>query len=243
MKNLMPFINKSLRRKVLVAVVGGVFLFFALTGIISTKSIRSLLLKEKYNTIKAISGKSISQLSSSLSRTESLLNTERTSLERIHQYPRSARRTIVIDKLKDLLENNSELLSIWAVWEKEAVDSLDSKMLNTPGATASGRFCATLYRKDNLIEAANYNSDDDEEGEYYTIPKSTRQISLSAPYFENYEGEKNYLIITMSLPIIVKNEVIGVVGADLNISQINQQIIEQLKKKMDDSLLLVPTKS
>lgn len=231
MRNLMAFINKSLRRKVLVAVVGGVFLFFALTGIICTKSIRSLLLKEKYNTIKAISGKSISQLSSSLSRTESLLNTERTSLERIHQYPRSARRTIVIDKLKDLLENNSELLSIWADWEKEAVDSLDSKMLNTPGATASGKFCATLYRKDNLIEAANYNSDDDEEGEYYTIPKSTRQIYVSAPYFENYEGEKNYLIITMSLPIIVKNEVIGVVGADLNISQINQQIIEQLKEE------------
>jgi methyl-accepting chemotaxis protein len=229
MKSMSDFVSKSLRKKVMFAVVGGVFLFFALTGIVSTRSVKSLLLKEKYNTIKAISEQVSTQLASGLNKTTELLTTEKASLEQIHQYPRSERRTIIIQNLKNLLENNPDITSIWADWEPLAVDSLDSKMLNTPGATSSGKFCATVYRNDNAIELADYNSDDDSEGEYYTIPKSTRQLYITSPYTENYQTKTDYLIITMALPVILKNEVIGVVGADINISQLNQQIINKLK--------------
>lgn len=231
MKSMSDFVSKSLRKKVMFAVIGGVFLFFALTGIVSTKSVKSLLLKEKYNTIKAVSEQVSTQLASGLNKTTELLTTERASLEQIHQYPRSERRTIIIQNLKNLLENNPDLTSIWADWEPLAVDSLDSKMLNTPGATGSGKFCATVYRNANAIELADYNSDDDEEGEYYSIPKSTRQLYTTSPYVENYQTSTDYLVITMALPVILKNEVIGVVGADINISQLNQQIIEGLKEQ------------
>lgn len=224
----------------MVSIVGGVFLFFALTGIVSTKSAKSILLKEKYNTIKAISEQSASKLAAGLKQTETLLSTEKFELEHIHQYPRLERRPIIIGKLTKLLESNPDLTSIWADWERLAVDSLDSKMLNTPGATGSGKFCATVFRSDSGIELANYNQDDDEEGDYYNIPKSTKQLYIADPYFENYESSTNYLIITMSLPIIVKNEVIGVVGADINISQINRNIIEQLKEQNGRFFIIGP---
>lgn len=231
MKSMSFVFGKSLKKKVMVAIVGGVFLFFTLTGIVSTQSVKSLLLKEKYNTIKAVSEQVSTQLASGLNKTAELLATERASLEYIHRYPRSERRTIIIQNLKNLLENNPDLTSVWADWEPLAVDSLDAKLLNTPGATLSGKFCATVYRNDNAIELADYNSDDDEEGEYYTIPKSTRQLYITSPYVENYEASTDYLIITMGLPIILKDQVVGVVGADINISQLNQQIINGLKEE------------
>ncbi len=221
--------GKSLKKKVMVAIVGGVFLFFTLTGIVSTQSVKSLLLKEKYNTIKALSEQISTQLSSSLGKTEKLLITERESLEYVHRYPRSERRSIIINNLTGLLKSNPELTSIWADWEPLAVDSLDAKLLNTPGATITGKFCATVYRKDSAIELADYTATDDEEGDYYTIPKDTRQLHITSPYVENYEASTDYLVITMGLPVILKNQVVGVVGADINISQLNQEIINGLK--------------
>lgn len=231
MKLVEYFTSKNLKTKVLRRILGGIILLFVLTGIICSKSIKSILLKEKYNTIKSISSENISLLSSSINQTAMQLFTEKISLEQIHQYPRLQRRTIVLDKLRKLLDYNTDLMSIWSDWEPMAIDSLDSKMLNTLGATNTGKFVATLIRKNNSIELANYNNDGDEEGEYYTIPKNTRKLYIAPPYFEKYNSDKNYLLISLSLPIIVKNEVVGVVGGDIDIGKLNQQIISRLKEE------------
>jgi methyl-accepting chemotaxis protein len=61
---------------------------------------------------------------------------------------------------------------------------------------------------------------------YHHVMK-TKMASIANPYWSNYKGIK-HLETTLSAPILVKNEFIGVVGIDIYLSQLKSQL-EKIK--------------
>lgn len=235
MKLAEKFFNGSLKKRMLWSIIGSVSLLFILAAIISVQTVRSQLLGEKKNSIKAFSEKCTMLLSSNINQSRTQVQTLDFSFEKIYSTPRSERRLAIIDLLKGSLAANTEIvLSLWSDWEPMALDSLDAQKLGTPGSSSSGRCSATTFRKANAVELKNTNGDLDEtslNSEYYTGPKNSKGIYVTKPYLDSYDGGPKILMISVSSPIMVDSKFKGVIGTDINISTINQQIKDFLKEQ------------
>jgi len=235
MKLAEKFFNGSLKKRMLWSIIGSVSLLFILAALISVQTVRSQLLDEKKNSLKAFSEKCSMLLSSNINQSRTQVQTLDFSFEKIYSTPRLERRPVVIDLLKGSLAANTEIvLSLWCDWEPMALDSLDAQKVGTPGASSSGRCSATSYRKANAVELKNTNGDQDEtslNSEYYKGPKESKGVYVTKPYLDSYDGGTKILMISVSTPITVDGKFKGVVGTDINVSTINQRIKDFLAEQ------------
>lgn len=233
MKLVKKFISGSLKRRMLLSIIGSFSLIFIFTAVVTVLKVRTDLIKEKRLTIQSLSKESSSLLSSNINQSMKQVQTLDLAFEHIYSVPRNERRTVVVKELKEALATNSEIvLSFWTDWEPMAIDSLDAQKVGDHSATSSGRFSATSFRSGSAVDLKNNSGSLDSESlnsEYYVGPKKSKSIYITKPYQDDYDGSTKILMISVSSPIIVRNEVKGVIGGDINISQINKQISESLK--------------
>ncbi|MCT4562914.1 MAG: methyl-accepting chemotaxis protein [Maledivibacter sp.] len=132
-------------------------------------------------------------------------------------------RDMVNALLKDVLENNKDCTSVWAVWEPNAFDEKDIENINARGANGTGRYVPLWERNgENLAFRSCVNVD----GEYYDVPKKTRKRYITDPTIYQVNG-KNNIVISFSEPIIVDGKFLGVAGLDISLEmlvQINSQV-------------------
>lgn len=134
----------------------------------------------------------------------------------------------VIKLLKSTLSNNDSILGIYTVWEKDAFDNKDKNYKNKEGSDETGRFIPYAVRKDNNIALERCEDFEKEgTGNYFLVPKKTKEAFLSEPYKYNFSGEEKS-IVSLSIPIIVDKEFVGVLGVDLELSKI-ENIVNEAK--------------
>ena len=134
----------------------------------------------------------------------------------------------VIELLKGAMSNNDSILGIYTVWEKDAFDNKDNNYKNKEGSDESGRFIPYLVRKDNNISLEKCDDFEKEgTGNYFLVPKKTKEAFLSEPYKYNFSGEEKS-IVSLSIPIIVDKEFVGILGVDLELSKI-ENIVNEAK--------------
>jgi len=143
------------------------------------------------------------------------------------------RRDVIGDMMVNTLNSNPDFLAVWSTWEPNSIDSLDSLYAGKKGSTVIGNF-GRLYYKDNgkitFDKSVESNADEIYAGDYYQIPKKTKEPIILDPYYYSYtdnEADKTHETSIVA-PILSNNRFVGVVGADIKLSQF-QQIIEQVK--------------
>ncbi|HEX5394564.1 MAG TPA: methyl-accepting chemotaxis protein [Rhodocyclaceae bacterium] len=122
------------------------------------------------------------------------------------------------------LEAAPDLIAFSCGCEPNAVDGRDGDYVNKPGHDATGRYVPYWNRgsgKIALEPLANY--DVAGENDYYEIPRKTKQDILMEPY-EYPVGGKPVLMTSIMLPLLVRGEFIGVVGADYALSQLQEDL-------------------
>lgn len=145
--------------------------------------------------------------------------------------PENLRRSVYLKIQQDYLKKNSDLLSVWSIWEPYSIDNLDSDYIGSPGCTIIGNFSPTYYRSDDDILLENNTGDTSEDdlfqGDYYTVPKSTGAETILEPYFYSYTGnaKDNIYQTNMIVPIIDNGNFMGVVGVDVALKDL-QNIIK-----------------
>ncbi|MFH1000003.1 MAG: GAF domain-containing protein, partial [Bacteroidota bacterium] len=146
------------------------------------------------------------------------------SFEQYESIPAEYRRNTFMQIMKDVLILNEEVLSVWTIWELEAIDGMDSLYVNKPGSTHKGNFSPTFYKENGEIMLETSIETVLFQGDYYTIPKSTLQETIMDPYFYSYTGNKEDEIHQTSLviPIVVNEEFKGVVGIDIPLSKLQE---------------------
>jgi methyl-accepting chemotaxis protein len=163
------------------------------------------------------------------------------TLGAFEEIPVENRRATVNNILKQVLENNPKILSIWSVWEPNALDGLDDKFINTMGGNETGRFGSTFSKVSTGIRLDPSPENEIEKSKYYSFPKNSGHEELIRPYFYSYEenGPK-YFIVTLSVPIIKNNKFLGVVATDFNLADIQSYVEKSNVKSIvysDDGII------
>ncbi len=135
-------------------------------------------------------------------------------------------RELIVDLLKQVMENHPEVIGVYTIWEPNAYDGKDELNRNKNSYDdATGRFIPYVYRKGDAIESLPIQFYEDKVlGSFYQIPKVTKSFSLIEPYYYDIEGN-SVLMTSLVLPILDENgEFTGVVGADISLESVQKHI-------------------
>jgi methyl-accepting chemotaxis protein len=126
--------------------------------------------------------------------------------------------------LKGLLEKEPAFLGLWTCWEPDAFDGQDSRYKNQPGHDDTGRFIPYWNRgSGQIINEILMDYETPGIGDYYLLVRKNRQEMIVEPYIYKVAG-KDVLITSIAAPIIVKDKFLGVVGVDLALNTIQEDI-------------------
>jgi methyl-accepting chemotaxis protein len=126
----------------------------------------------------------------------------------------------------EILKNNPEYLAFWTMWEANAFDGADHQYaFEDLYSETRGTLNLSYYKANGTIKNEKGTSDQYDE-DYYIIPKEKKNLTVLEPYYYSYTGNENDTIYetTVALPVIIENEVAGVVGIDIKLESLQQLV-------------------
>lgn len=125
--------------------------------------------------------------------------------------------------LKIILDRNPQFVGTYTGWEPNAFDGMDRGYMNDAVHDATGRFIPYWNRDSTGKIAGEPLLDYDKEGagDYYQLPKKTRNENIIDPYVYPVQG-KDTLITSLVVPIIAEGAFYGIAGIDLKLDFLQQ---------------------
>jgi methyl-accepting chemotaxis protein len=154
-------------------------------------------------------------------------------MEQYRSMPVDNRRPFFNFILAGLARETSGIIAAWCVWEPDVLEGGDSQYKGTKGTSSGGRFSPYYYWDNGKIEQSVL---EDFEDPAYIITKKTGLPIVVDPY-EYVVGGKKVLITSVTAPIRTDGRVVGVVGFDIPLAEI--QRISQTQKPFPDSVTAV----
>ncbi|KSG84583.1 chemotaxis protein [Pseudomonas aeruginosa] len=150
-------------------------------------------------------------------------------------------------QVRTALAANPEVLGLYMVFEPNALDGKDELFVDQPalGSNDKGRF--SLYwaqatpgqlESESMIESELADTSSGPSGAaynaWYTCPKESGQPCVLDPYFDKV-GERQLLMTSIAFPLELDGKVIGVMGLDINLSNL-QALSEQGNRELYDGV-------
>jgi len=130
--------------------------------------------------------------------------------------------------LKSVLDSNSGFLGTYTLWEPNAFDGKDSEYANQPGHDASGRFIP-YWNRGGAGGAVQVDALLDYEtpgiGDYYLLPRTTKQEMIVAPYIYPIGG-KDTLLTSLVAPVVADRTFYAIAGVDLRVDFLQEIAIK-----------------
>jgi methyl-accepting chemotaxis protein len=146
------------------------------------------------------------------------------------------RRNMLNVILEGVVNKNPEIYGIWCVLEPDVLEGDDQQYLDAKGSTPSGRFAPYYYWENGKVNLDVLGDFDDPNVDYYHLTKDKNTTTILNP--DIYRVGENYMLMTsVASPIRIDNKVVGVVGIDINLDEI--QMISQSNKPFDDAITAV----
>jgi signal transduction histidine kinase/CheY-like chemotaxis protein len=131
--------------------------------------------------------------------------------------------------VRTVTEENSDFLGTYTVWEPDAFDGNDREYINKPGHDETGRLLYYWTRgkqgEEIKVEPVMQYEDTEEvedsgirQGEYYLLPRETKEECIIDPLVFKIRGNKNILLVSLVVPILVNNKFYGIAGVDITVS-------------------------
>lgn len=165
-------------------------------------------------------------------------------LARQQQWQPAQLRRSLNEQVKEGLQTNPQLLSLYLVFEPDALDGDDSGFAgqHVLGSNETGRFATYWSQRDGqsssmavseaLIADNTPGLDGSPFSTWFDCPKTTLRPCLLSPYFDDTSGQR-ILITTLSFPLLEDGKVIGVAGMDISLQNL-QQLVQQGSRKLYD---------
>jgi methyl-accepting chemotaxis protein len=138
--------------------------------------------------------------------------------------------------LKSVLERNPNFAGVYTAWEPNAFDGRDARYTNAPSHDATGRFVPYWNRsqEENIVveplvgyENTATNAQGGRIGDYYLLPRETRNECIIEPYLYPVQGTK-VLMTSLVVPIVVNGVFLGIAGVDLPLTFL-QRLVDRQK--------------
>jgi len=135
-----------------------------------------------------------------------------------------APRKEISDMLMSAIEENTNYLGTWSLWEPNAFDGNDylykeDSLYNVDGTVGVGcfRYSDSIYYE--IMTTADY------KGPHYVSVKESKREMLTEPYKFVYSGYKQVFFGTsVSVPIIVENKFLGAIGIDIDLENLQKEL-------------------
>ena len=128
-------------------------------------------------------------------------------------------RDFVITMMRESLQANNRIQSVWTCWEPDAFDGMDAEFAGTPNHDATGRFVPTVYRTGSGIGVeALEGYDDPVAGVAYQNVISSGRSYMSSPFYRVFNNSR-MSIITYAYPLVRDGNVVGAVGVDFSVDK------------------------
>jgi methyl-accepting chemotaxis protein len=212
----------SLKTKMLVGILGLTLAIYAITILVITLSNRK-------NAAKVAKEMSLSQSLEKASQVEQFLNTPVIAARDLANSFNALRssgnknRNYYNNLIKETLEKNKSFLAVWSMWETNTLDGNDVKYQGNTMYDEAGHYSVSFYKANGqiMIERGNieqYNED------YYVIPAKTQKEVILEPYYYSYTSDSSELFFetTVAVPIIEEGKTIGVIGIDLDLTELSR---------------------
>ncbi|MCU8085093.1 methyl-accepting chemotaxis protein [Shewanella sp. SM23] len=147
-----------------------------------------------------------------------------------------------------VLKKNAQVSSMYAQFEPNGYDGLDTEFLNinsSHSVMTSGALEVYYTRDDNGTVAHQQVEDSSEkyltslnefgirDAEWYLCGKETLKPCLMEPYLYEITPGNKALMTSLTVPVLKRKQFIGVVGVDLNLP-VFQTLIDKLSKSLYD---------
>lgn len=223
----MTFHQLNLRSKVLLIVIAMILGGFSITVAVLTYKASHLQQETALEYTRTLSKQNASEVKTEISSAFDAARTLAQSLEGLHSNG-TANRKLADHMLQRVFEGNPKFFAVWSVWEPNAFDGRDNEFINQPGTDATGRYIPYWHRSSGQLKIdALVNYDVPGPGDYYLLARNSGEETLLEPYEYEVNGQKT-LFTSMVVPIRHNGTVVGVVGVDMLLSDI-QQRISQIK--------------
>ncbi|MCJ1877750.1 methyl-accepting chemotaxis protein [Pseudomonas nitroreducens] len=140
--------------------------------------------------------------------------------------------------VRDGLKSNPNLLSLYVVFEPDALDGQDAAFHDQPdaGSNEKGRFGAYWAQKasgemtglavtEDMIADTSAMLDGSPFNTWQLCPLQTRKACVLNPYFDSASGTK-VLMTTVTFPLMDQGKVIAVIGIDISLSRLQQLAVD-----------------
>jgi len=143
--------------------------------------------------------------------------------------------------LRDRLIAHPQLSGIYSAWEPNVFNGEDALHLGEVGSDANGRFLPWWARTASGLKLEALRDIESEqrdskfgirEGEYYLCAKQSQRSCVVDP-FPYAVGGRTTMLSSISVPVMVDGQFVGVAGADLSLDAI-QNSLEQANRELYD---------
>ncbi|MGP1594079.1 MAG: methyl-accepting chemotaxis protein [Treponema sp.] len=134
--------------------------------------------------------------------------------------PAQRNRSRLIEYTKMLLQKNTTLVGLSALFEPNAFDDNDAAFANNGFYLSDGRFIPYVERLENGITVRIMKElYDSSDIDWYTRPLKERTALMLSPY--KLAGN---IVTTLAVPIIHNGKAIGVINADINVTSLQGKL-------------------
>ncbi len=145
------------------------------------------------------------------------------TLSGYEKIPEENRREMVNNMIINLINKNTDYLSVYTIWNPNIIDSFDITDPSLFGNTPDGNFQCIYFRNTDSVRLKPFVESDSTEIQDYQlfnkIKKSLEPIVLEPFHFSN---QYNLLQTKMVVPIINQNQFLGIAGIDVPLDYIQQ---------------------
>ena len=134
-------------------------------------------------------------------------------------------RKAFVAAMRAAIKANPTLVGVWAGFQPNAFDGQDAAAVGSEGADKTGRFVPYIYPKDGGVQLDPMVLLDSQksDGDFYQIPFKAGEDTVLEPYIYPLAG-KDTLLVSLATPIKVDGKVIGVIGIDMSLNQMNEDL-------------------
>ncbi|HVJ44096.1 MAG TPA: methyl-accepting chemotaxis protein [Dongiaceae bacterium] len=138
---------------------------------------------------------------------------------------KSLTRAAIVAAMRAAIKANPQLVGVWAGFQPDAFDGDDKTAVGSEGANPQGRFVPYIYPKDGGVQLDPMVALDSpkSDGDFYQIPFKSGEDTVLEPYIYPLAG-KDTLLVSLATPVKVDGKVIGVIGVDISLNQMNEDL-------------------
>ncbi|NWL21453.1 chemotaxis protein [Pseudomonas umsongensis] len=148
--------------------------------------------------------------------------------------------------LKTAFERNGKVLGIWLAFEPNGLDGKDSEFVNDAArqSNEAGRFATywsraggealnTIMVEEDMTKTT-LNLSGTPYNVWYTCPRDSKRTCLLDPYADTVGG-KEVLMTTISVPLLVDGQSIGVVGIDIALDALQAAAVDSQRELFNNA--------